>query len=126
MRDFELYHTVLGLQAPWDIVNVELDVTRQQVPVTVDAGRRPYPCPECQETVPATIGSTADAILNGQQPFLTAIIDADDHQGAELGLFHPHTTVNTIRPHLYPTSLVQTRFLPLLRPAVLQARYGTG
>jgi transposase len=52
MRDFELYQAVLGLQAPWAVVNMELDVTRQQVTVTVDAGPGPYPCPECQETVP--------------------------------------------------------------------------
>ena len=52
MRDFELYQAVLGLQAPWAVVNVELDMTRQQVTVTVDAGPGPYPCPECQETVP--------------------------------------------------------------------------
>lgn len=52
MRDFELYQAVLGLQAPWAVVNVELDVTGQQVSVTVDAGPGPYPCPECQETVP--------------------------------------------------------------------------
>jgi transposase len=52
MRDFELYQAVLGLQAPWAIVNVELDMTRQQVTVTVDAGPGPYLCPECQETVP--------------------------------------------------------------------------
>jgi transposase len=51
MRDFELYQAVLGLQAPWAVVNVELDVTRQ-VTVTVDAGPGPYPCPECQKTVP--------------------------------------------------------------------------
>jgi transposase len=52
MRDFELYQAVLGLQAPWAVVNVELDVKRQQVVVTVDAGPGPYPCPECQERVP--------------------------------------------------------------------------
>lgn len=52
MRDVELYHAVLGLQAPWAVVNVELDMTRQQVTVTVDAGPGPYLCPECQETVP--------------------------------------------------------------------------
>lgn len=52
MRDFELYQAVLGLQAPWAVVNVELDMTRQQVTVTVDAGPGPYLCPECQETVP--------------------------------------------------------------------------
>lgn len=52
MRDFELYQAVLGLRAPWSVVDVELEVKRQQVTVTVEAGSGPYPCPECQETVP--------------------------------------------------------------------------
>lgn len=52
MRNFELYQAVLGLRAPWAVVNVELDVTRQQVTVTVEAGSGPHPCPACQETVP--------------------------------------------------------------------------
>ena len=52
MRDFELYQAVLGLQAPWTVANVDLDVTGKQVTVTVEAGPGPYPCPECQEPVP--------------------------------------------------------------------------
>jgi len=52
MRDFELYQAVLGLQAPWTVLNVELDVKGQQVTVTVDAGPGPYPCPECQTRGP--------------------------------------------------------------------------
>jgi transposase len=52
MRDFDLYQAVLGLKAPWTVVNVELDVKGEQVTVTVEAGAGPYPCPECQEGVP--------------------------------------------------------------------------
>jgi transposase len=52
MRDFELYQAVLGLRAPWSVVQVELDVNRQQVTVTVGARSGSHPCPECQETVP--------------------------------------------------------------------------
>ena len=52
MRDFELYQAVLGLQAPWTVVNVELDVKGQQVTVSVEPGPGPYACPECQEPVP--------------------------------------------------------------------------
>lgn len=52
MRDFELYQAVLGLRPPWTVVNVELDVKRQQITVTVEAGWGPHPCPECQEAVP--------------------------------------------------------------------------
>ncbi len=52
MRDFALYQAVLELQAPWSVVNVELDVKGQQVTVAVEAGPGPYPCPECRELVP--------------------------------------------------------------------------
>jgi len=52
MRDLELYQAVLGLQAPWSVINVELNVPGQQVKVTVEAGPGPYPCPECREHVP--------------------------------------------------------------------------
>jgi transposase len=52
MRDFELYQAMLGLHAPWSVIDVELNVKGQQVMVTVDAGPGPYPCPECQERVP--------------------------------------------------------------------------
>src|SRR5690606_27212905 len=52
MRDFDLYQAVLGLKAPWTVVNVELDVKGEQVTVTIEAGPGPYPCPECQEPVP--------------------------------------------------------------------------
>lgn len=48
MRDFELYQAILGLRAPWTVVNVELDVKGRQVVVTVDAGPGPYPCPNCK------------------------------------------------------------------------------
>lgn len=52
MRDIELYRTILGLQAPWTVVTVDLDVKGQQVVVRVDAGPGPYRCPECQEAAP--------------------------------------------------------------------------
>jgi transposase len=52
MRDFELYQAVLGLRAPWSVINVALDVNGNQVTVTVEAGPGPSPCPECQEPVP--------------------------------------------------------------------------
>jgi hypothetical protein len=35
MRDFELYQAVLGLRAPWSVINVALDVNGNQVTVTV-------------------------------------------------------------------------------------------
>jgi hypothetical protein len=36
MRDFEIYQAILRLQAPWTVVNVELDVKGQQVTVSVE------------------------------------------------------------------------------------------
>jgi hypothetical protein len=30
MRDFEFYQAVLGLMAPWPVVNVELDVPERR------------------------------------------------------------------------------------------------
>jgi len=52
MRDIELYRTILGLQEPWTVVNVEVDMSEQQVVVTVEPGPRPFPCPICQESAP--------------------------------------------------------------------------
>ncbi|MBI3077765.1 MAG: ISL3 family transposase, partial [Deltaproteobacteria bacterium] len=52
MRDIELYERILGITPPWKVVNVELDLKAEQVVVMVDAGGGPFPCPECQTTVP--------------------------------------------------------------------------
>ena len=52
MRDSELYKAILGLTPPWTVVRVNLDVKGQQVTVHVQAGDGPFPCPECQTTVP--------------------------------------------------------------------------
>ena len=52
MRDIELYKTILGLTPPWTVVSVNLDVKGQQVTVHVQAGDGPFPCPECETTVP--------------------------------------------------------------------------
>lgn len=51
MRDLELYQAILGLRAPWRVTHVDMNVSQQEVLVTVDAGPGPYPCPECQEPV---------------------------------------------------------------------------
>jgi len=48
MRDTELYHHLLGLQAPWFVAEVKIDVTRQQVDVWVEHPKGlQWPCPEC-------------------------------------------------------------------------------
>ena len=48
MEDRELYRHVLGLEKPWQVTRVQLDIRREQVDVwTVhDEGQR-WPCPEC-------------------------------------------------------------------------------
>ena len=52
MRDIELYRAILGLQEPWTVMNVELDMSGQQVVVTVDPGPGPFPCQICQAPAP--------------------------------------------------------------------------
>ena len=49
MRDTELYRQILGLEKPWSVSKVELNVGAQQVDVWVEheASVR-WPCPECQ------------------------------------------------------------------------------
>ena len=47
MRDVESYRSLLGLTAPWTVVDVEVDMKGQLVVVRVDVGPGPYPCPEC-------------------------------------------------------------------------------
>ena len=53
MRDRQLYATILGLQAPWKVVDVDLAPDQQKVDVHVEvAGVRRLPCPECGELCP--------------------------------------------------------------------------
>ncbi len=59
MRDIELYKVNLGITLPWTVVDVKLDVKGQQVTVHVHAGDDPFPCPECEVTVPGTTESLA-------------------------------------------------------------------
>jgi len=48
MRDTELYQGILGLEAPWKVARVELDVKQQRVDVYAEHGKRKtWPCPEC-------------------------------------------------------------------------------
>jgi hypothetical protein len=48
MRDVELYRHLLGLEEPWTVRSVELNVQEQRVDVWAGhAGDVRWPCPEC-------------------------------------------------------------------------------
>ena len=48
MRDTDLYRQLLGLEPPWTVERVELDVKQQQVDVFAKHSRlKSWPCPEC-------------------------------------------------------------------------------
>jgi transposase len=53
MRDTELYHHLLGLEAPWEVSRVELSLDDGRVDVFVEhpKGTR-WSCPECERTLP--------------------------------------------------------------------------
>jgi transposase len=49
MQDTELYRVLLGLESPWTVARVALDVKKQRVDVYAEhANRKTWPCPECQ------------------------------------------------------------------------------
>jgi len=53
MNDRELYRQILGLQAPWTVVDVEMDVAGGEVRVRVAwTGRRALTCPKCDAKCP--------------------------------------------------------------------------
>ena len=53
MRDRDLYARILGLSAPWKVVDVELNDTLQVVSVHVEAaGKSAQACPECSKICP--------------------------------------------------------------------------
>lgn len=48
MRDTDLYQQLLGLQKPWTVDRVELDVAKQRVDVFAKHDKpKSWPCPEC-------------------------------------------------------------------------------
>ena len=47
-----LYYHLLGLQEPWRVSNIKLDVTNQKVDVWVEYNSSTGPCPKCQNLCP--------------------------------------------------------------------------
>lgn len=53
MQDTELYHHLLGLQSPWTVGKVNLDITAQRVDVYAEHPKgEKWPCPVCGELLP--------------------------------------------------------------------------
>jgi transposase len=53
MKDTELYRHLLGLESPWTVANVNLDVATQRVDVHVEHPKgQKWPCPDCGELLP--------------------------------------------------------------------------
>ena len=48
MKDTELYRYLLGIEAPWTVRTVQLDLVNQRVDIWADhAEDLRWPCPEC-------------------------------------------------------------------------------
>ena len=47
MQDTKLYEAVLGLESPWEVVNVELKVAEEIILLEVESTGRRLPCPTC-------------------------------------------------------------------------------
>jgi transposase len=55
MRDNDLYRRILGIEAPWDVTEVEVDLKDRQhgeVRVHVAGSAERWPCPECGQLCP--------------------------------------------------------------------------
>jgi transposase len=52
MRDTQLYARILGLDRPWKVMDVDLDLPHDEVRVRVAHGEGPLHCPECGEACP--------------------------------------------------------------------------
>lgn len=52
MRDTQLYARILGINRPWKVRDVDLDLPHDEVRVRVAHGEGPLHCPECGEACP--------------------------------------------------------------------------
>jgi hypothetical protein len=53
MRDRELYQRILGIESPWAVTDVALDLERREVRVEVAMQKDRLPCPKCGVDAPA-------------------------------------------------------------------------
>src|SRR5712691_2191793 len=52
MRDKDLYEKILGIEAPWSVTEVELDLKKGEVRVHVADTSERLTCPECGKPCP--------------------------------------------------------------------------
>jgi len=53
MKDTEHYRHLLGLESPWTVANVNLDISAQRVDVHVEHPKgEKWPCPVCGDHLP--------------------------------------------------------------------------
>jgi transposase len=52
MRDKDLYEKILGIEAPWSVSEVELDLPNGEVRVHVADSSEQWPCPQCGRMCP--------------------------------------------------------------------------
>ena len=53
MQDADLFRRILGVEPPWNVARVELDVKGQKVDVWLEHEHgAPFPCPECSKKLP--------------------------------------------------------------------------
>lgn len=61
MEDKALYTQILGIQSPWEIVHVNLDVIKERVDVYVEwPAQTPSPCPACLKASKENLGKVHD------------------------------------------------------------------
>jgi hypothetical protein len=74
MRDRQLYAKILGIEAPWRVEAVELDVDGGELTVRVGHHGELW-CPECGESTPGVRHARAPVAASGHVPV------PDDHSG---------------------------------------------
>ena len=53
MHDRELYRQILGIETPWAVTDIEVDLNGDGVTVHIEHSSRDLVCPECGAACPA-------------------------------------------------------------------------